>query len=156
MNIKKVVVTALALVGLSMTSVAPAQASTGQENQYSYEACKTQAESPYKFALYYNSGYAGAWRNIAYSVYDFAHEPIGGQSQGDLRQPLEYCPWGAGANQEIKNNAASAKNKHSTYYAVVYYNSGYKGNADWIGWQNSWSKLINTYNENASFAWRSA
>ncbi|WP_432062286.1 hypothetical protein [Streptomyces sp. S1] len=144
--------TAAIALGVSITS--PAQANTGLENQQSIETCKSQASSTFKFALYYNSNYGGAWRNIGYSVWDFADEPIGGQGQAGL-EPLRYCPSGAGANQDIKNNAASAKNKHSSYYAVVYYNSGYKGNADWIGWKNSWSKLVNTYNENASFAWQS-
>ncbi len=157
MNSKKILATAAATIGLSMSLAMPAQADTANpnlDNQMSPETCKSQAASGYKFAIYYNSNYGGAWRNIGYGVYDFGHVPIGGAPQGGL-QPLRYCGTGAGANQDIKNNAASAKNKHSSYYGVLYYNSGYKGNADWIGWQNSWSKLINTYNQNASFSWQS-
>ncbi len=70
-------------------------------------------------------------------------------------QPLNFCHGGNGNLQGIKNNAASAKNKHSTYYSVVYFNSGYKGNSDWIAPGTGWSQLSNTYNDNASFAWQS-
>ncbi|WP_329133424.1 hypothetical protein OG552_15905 [Streptomyces sp. NBC_01476] len=151
---KSLMVTALACAfGLGVVS--PAHAGTGLENQESPEACqKTQAASTFKFAIYYNSNYGGAYRNIGYSVYDFADERIGGAPQGGL-QPLLFCHGGAGNLQGIKNNAASAKNKHPTYYSVVYYNSGYKGDSDWIAPNSGWSQLAGTYNENASFAWQS-
>jgi hypothetical protein len=145
-------VLAITAVMLGLT-VTPAQASTGEENQLSPEACsKTQAESAFKYAIYYNSNHGGAYRNIGYSVYDFADERIGGSSQGGL-QPLNFCHGGNGNGQGIKNNAASVKNKHTTYYAVTYFNSGYKGSADWVG-PSVGRNLSVTYNENASFAWQ--
>lgn len=154
MNLKKALAVGAAVAGIGMSAVTPAQASTGEENQMSPEACsKTQAASTFKFAIYYNSNYGGAYRNIGYSVWDFADERIGGAPQGGT-QPLNFCHGGSGNLQGIKNNAASAKNKHSTYYSVVYFNSGYKGNSDWISPGTGWSKLSGTYNENASFAWQ--
>ncbi|MEU5372835.1 hypothetical protein ABZ362_28380 [Streptomyces sp. NPDC005951] len=155
MSFKKNLAVLVGAIGVVASLASPAQASeTGYWNQHSPEACKSQSASDFKFAIYFNSNYGGSHRNIGYSVWDFADESPGGSPQGGTH-PLRFCPGGNGGNQGIKNNAASAKNKHSTYYAVVYYNSGYKGNADWIGWKNNWSKLANTYNENASFAWQS-
>ncbi|WP_405899177.1 hypothetical protein OG242_18165 [Streptomyces sp. NBC_00727] len=155
MNLKKTLAVTAAVVGIGASAISPAQASTGAENQDSPEACvKSQSASTFKFAIYYNSNYGGAYRNIGYSVWDFADERIGGSPQAGT-QPLLFCHGGNGNLTGIKNNAASARNKHSTYYSVVYFNSGYKGNSDWIAPGTGWSQLSNTYNDNASFAWQS-
>lgn len=121
------------------------------ENHMSPEACqKTQKQSKFKFAIYYNSNFAGSYRNIGWPVWNFGHAPIGGAPQGGT-QPLGFCRPGAGAGQGIKNNAASAENRHATYVGVVFYNSGYKGASDAIGWGRN---LAKTRNQNASFKWR--
>jgi hypothetical protein len=100
--------------------------------------------------VYYNSDFKNAYRDIGYSVYNFGNEPP--YSHGGP-YPLKYClNKGAGSGQGMKNNAASAKNFHSTYVADMYYNSGWKGAVDDI----SWGRNLNyTYNNNASFKWRS-
>ncbi|MFF2526986.1 hypothetical protein [Streptomyces liangshanensis] len=141
---------AAAFALLLMTAI-PAHADP-ELNQMSPEACQeTQASSTFKFAIYYNSNYAGAYRNIGYSVYDFGDERVGGSPQGGL-QPLNFCHGGAGNGQGIKNNAASVKNKHATYWAIVYYNSGFKGTSEAISRQ---ANLTTTKNNNASFEWYS-
>ncbi|MFF7792134.1 hypothetical protein [Streptomyces sp. NPDC007991] len=146
-----VVAATVVVMGAFMTPAA--HANTGYENQMSPEACeKSQATSTFKYAIYYNSDFGGAYRNVGYSVWDFADERIGGAPQGGT-QPLKFCHGGSGNLQGIKNNAASVKNKHSTYYAVTYFNSGYKGSADWAS-PRSQSNLSVTKNENASFAWQ--
>lgn len=79
MNLKRTLAVTAAVVGIGASAIAPAQASTGEENQMSPEACsKSQSASTFKFAIYYNSNYGGAYRNIGYSVWDFADERIGG------------------------------------------------------------------------------
>jgi hypothetical protein len=150
---RKLTLVAAATVAMGAFVTPSAHANTGFENQMSPEACeKSQAASDFKYAIYYNSNYGGAYRNIGYSVWDFADERIGGAPQGGT-QPLKFCHGGNGNLQGIKNNAASVKNKHSTYYAVTYYNSGYKGSADWSS-PRSQTNLSVTKNENASFAWQ--
>jgi hypothetical protein len=145
---------AVVAMGLGMaTPVHADSGNTGYENQMSPEACeKSQSASDFKYAIYYNSNYGGAYRNVGYSVWDFADERIGGAPQGGT-QPLKFCHGGNGNLQGIKNNAASVKNKHTTYYAVTYYNSGYKGSADWTSPRGQ-NNLSVTKNENASFAWQ--
>ncbi|WP_234431715.1 hypothetical protein [Streptomyces sp. NRRL S-241] len=128
---------------------------TGYENQWSPEVCKDPGNSGFKFTLYFNSNFKNSYRNIGYSVWDFADERMGGAPQAGL-QPLRYCAFGAsspwpGSGQNIKNNAASAQNRHSSYVADVYFNRGYKGAVDDVAWGRN---LNYTYNNNASFAWR--
>lgn len=153
-------VVAAAATALVMTPSAYADGmtpNTGYENQWSPEVCKDPGSSGFKFALYFNSNFKGSYRNIGYSVWDFADERMGGAPQAGL-QPLRYCSIGAsspwpGSGQNIKNNAASANNRHSSYVAHVYFNRGYKGAVDWVyGGRN----LTNTYNNNASFAWQAS
>ncbi|MFJ5550848.1 hypothetical protein [Streptomyces sp. NPDC093225] len=128
---------------------------TGYENQMNPTVCDDPDSSTFKFTLYYNSNFANSYRNIGYSVWNFADERIGGAPQAGT-QPLRYCSFGVsspwpGSGQNIKNNAASAKNRHSSYVANVYYNSGYKGAVDDVAWGRN---LNYTKNNNASFAWR--
>ncbi|WP_282204356.1 hypothetical protein [Kitasatospora fiedleri] len=138
------------LVGL--VAAPAAQANTAFENQWSPEACKSNVDSGFKFTLWYNSSYAGTYRNIGWSVYDFSDENEGGTAHG--AQPLNYCNTGAaGSGQGIKNNAASAQNRNTGLSAKVYYNSGYRGAVDVLTPFSSWFQLKNTYNENASFLW---
>ncbi|GAA1371772.1 hypothetical protein [Streptomyces beijiangensis] len=154
MNLKKTLAVTATAIGLGMSIITPAHASTGEENQESPDACmKSQSASVFKYAIYFNSNYGGAYRNVGYPVYDFADERVGGSPQAGT-QPLLFCHGGSGNNQGIKNNAASVRNKHSTYYAVTYYNSGYKGSSDWAT-PNSSRNLSQAYNQNASFNWSS-
>lgn len=117
------------------------------------EACNSQVVSQFQFSLWYNSSYAGSHRNIGYNVWDIGDERIGGTGQGGGAQPLLWCDNGAGAGTGVKNNAASAQNRHASYRAGVYYNSGYKGIVDILAPKSSWFQLKNAYNNNASFAW---
>lgn len=146
------VVGVLAAIVLGGVAAPAAQASTGFENQWSPEACNSQVDSGFKFTLWYHSSYGGAHRNIGYSVWDFADERIGGDPQAGL-QPLRYCSEGDGGGQNIKNNAASAQNRHGSLKANVYYHAGYKGAVDSLSPMSSWFQLKSTNNNNASFAW---
>ncbi|MFK0223902.1 hypothetical protein ACIQWN_37705 [Streptomyces vinaceus] len=128
-------------------------ASTQWENHFNSTICTDPGYSTFKFTLWYNSDFKGSYRNIGYNVYDFSDEHYGGTSG---QQPLNFCQFGVsspwpGSGQGIKNNAASAANRHATYVADVYYNSGYKGAVDDVAWTRN---LNYTKNNNASFAWR--
>ncbi|MFI9065643.1 hypothetical protein ACIGQE_27890 [Streptomyces sp. NPDC053429] len=128
--------------------IAPSAHAGSEEDEANYwgkDVCVDPGYGTFKFTLFYNSNFMGAHRNMGYNVWDF-----GGP------RPLTYCLDGASApapgyGQNLKNNAASAKNFHATYVADVYYNSGFKGAVDDV----SWGRNLNyTYNNNASFAWR--
>lgn len=139
------------ILGLGLASPVHASQFEDSENQGSPEACRSPGSSKFKFTLYYNSNFAGAYRNIGYAVGNFADVRIGGAPQAGL-QPLHYCSTGNGSGQSIKNNAASAENRHSTYIGWVYYNSWFQGASDAVGFGRN---LNNTYNNNASFQWKS-
>lgn len=123
-------------------------------NLYSPEACKTPGASTFKFHIYYNSGEAGAYRNIGYSVWNFADVPDGVVGAAS---PLKFCPSGGapGSNQNIKNNAASGENDHYKYYAKVCFYSGFRGPCDVMAAYQHIDRFPNVYNENASFEWTS-
>ncbi|WP_331740907.1 hypothetical protein [Streptomyces sp. NBC_01006] len=144
---------AAAAATLVMAPSAHAEEPTQYRNHFSEEVCKDPGYSGFKFTLWFNSDFKGSYRNIGYNVYDFSDEHYGGTP---AKQPLSYCWFGAsspwpGSGQGIKNNAASAANRHATYMADVYYNSGYKGAVDDVAWTRN---LNYTKNNNASFAWR--
>lgn len=126
------------------------------DNLFSMEACELPGRSAFKFAIFYNSGLNGAWRNIGYRVYNFDVLRPGGSDPGTYR--LRFCSEGAsnpwpGSSQPIKNNAASGENNHPKYTARVYFNSGYKGAQDVMNPYQSITRFRNVYNENASFQW---
>ncbi|MFJ8473675.1 hypothetical protein [Kitasatospora sp. NPDC094011] len=146
-SIRPALLGAAAVTALGFFAAPAAQAHTGYENQMSPEACNSHVSSGFKFTLWYNSSYAGAHRNIGYSVWDLGHESIGGSSAG--QQPLYFCESGT----KLKNNAASAQNRHVGNKARVHFNSGYAGPVDTLGSFSSMFKLKNTYNNNASFSW---
>ncbi|MEV0446401.1 hypothetical protein [Streptomyces sp. NPDC050600] len=128
------------------------------DNLYSPEACKSPDYSSFKFTIHYNSGQAGAYRNLGYSIWDFADAPDG---VNGTAVPLDFCTSSVssgvpGAGQHIKNNAASAENFHYKYWARVYYNSGYKGPQDVMAPYQHIDRFVNVYNENASFQWTSS
>jgi hypothetical protein len=54
---------------------APAANAGDTDNLYSEQACNDPTTSEFDFHIYYNSGENGAYRNIGYSVYDFADVP---------------------------------------------------------------------------------
>lgn len=135
-----------AAVGAGMAP--PASAASGDYENYWF-GCNYESSNNFKFRIFYNSNLAGDYRNIGYAVYDFDSV-----QDGTGYSPLKYCGFrSAGSGQRVKNNAASARNSHSTYTGVLYYNSGYKGAADYI-W-GTVNQLEATYNENASFNWKS-
>ncbi|BFV54952.1 hypothetical protein KCMC57_up00560 [Kitasatospora sp. CMC57] len=116
---------------------------------WSPKACSasTSAEN-FWVTLWYNSSYAGSHRNMGWPVYDF-NNVDDGVSGG---MPLHFCDNGrAGSNAALKNNAASAQNRHTSFRAAFYYNSGYKGATDILSPFSSWFQLKSTYNNNASF-----
>ncbi|MFI1435286.1 hypothetical protein [Streptomyces lydicus] len=120
------------------------------DNLYSAEACKIPGKSKFDFHIYYNSAQSGAWRNIGYSVYNFADVPDGVVG---ATSPLPFCNSGAGAGQGIKNNAASGENSHYKYMARVYFNSGFKGAQDAMAPYQHIDQFVHVFNQNASFQW---
>ncbi|MFD7539232.1 hypothetical protein [Streptomyces sp. NPDC059819] len=149
---------ALGVAATLLIAAPSAHAATGdpswtsaQKNQWMLEACDPPGSSAFKFTLYYGGNFQGAYRNMGYSVYNFADENPYPGHPGPY--PLQFCLHvGSGSGQDMKNAAASAKNAHATYIADVYYNSGWKGAVDDI----SWGRNLNyTFNNNASFKWRS-
>lgn len=152
---KSLFLTAGAAAAATLIAAPAAHADSGNtayDHHWSPEACKEPGYSTYKFALYYNSNFMGSYRNMGWSVWNFGDERYHGTSA----QPLKFCLVGAsapapGSTLGLKNNAASAENRHPTLVADVYYNSGYKGAMDDIGWARN---LNYTKNNNASFRWR--
>ncbi|MEU6331946.1 MULTISPECIES: hypothetical protein [unclassified Streptomyces] len=144
-----------ALAGLATALVlsSPAVAAVAHDdtdNLYSAEACKRPSQSKFKFHIYHNTAQGGAWRNIGYSVYNFADVPDGVVGAAS---PLRFCNSGSGSGKGIKNNAASGENSHYKYLARVYYNSGYKGAQDVMGPYQYIDRFPHVYNQNASFQW---
>ncbi|AUG78589.1 hypothetical protein CFP65_3809 [Kitasatospora sp. MMS16-BH015] len=142
-----------ALLSLGTVAATGAHASTGEDNQMNPTACVSNVNSSFQFTLWYNSSYSGSWRNIGWSVLDFDDERVGGDAQAGT-QPLKFCSNGAaGGGQGLKNNAASAQNRHSKSTANVYYNKNFRGKVDSLANRSSWFQLKETYNNNASFQW---
>ncbi|WP_328871575.1 hypothetical protein OHT76_16425 [Streptomyces sp. NBC_00287] len=142
--------TAASAAGLLMFAGAPAHASDQTDWDNYWLACET--DNNFKFNLYYNSNTQGAWRDFGYAVGNF-DSVYSGQGY----KPVVFCNTGAaGSLQNVKNNAASAKNEHTSYGACVYFSSWFNGAKD--GLQPAVPtpvsrNLVNTYNENASFQW---
>ncbi|WP_158239023.1 peptidase inhibitor family I36 protein [Streptomyces barkulensis] len=125
MRIRSALVT-MAVTGAGLVGLAtPANAATN--------TC-----DPSHFCLFYNSNIQNAYYPFWDNVSDFAG--------------YTYKGAGAGAGQQVKNNAASAQNLQTNLVARVYYNSNYGGVYDNVQ-PTSWRNLSNTYNENASFKW---
>ncbi|MGW7412023.1 hypothetical protein [Streptomyces sp. NPDC054863] len=119
------------------------------ENFFNAEACTPY--SKYKFRFYHNSKLGGSFRNIGYTQMNLGAARLPG-----AEQPLLFCAnTGAGSGRSTKNNAASARNYHPTYKGHVFFNAGWKGAVDITGPGTYFNKLTHTYNNNASFAWRS-
>ncbi|MFF0017630.1 hypothetical protein [Streptomyces sp. NPDC005374] len=143
--------TASVAAGFLVFAGTPAQAD-GFDDETIQGACQGNT-AEFRFRLYYNSGTAGAYRDFRYAVGNFGSVPL--TASGNYS--LKFCPGtGAGAGQDVKNNAASARNSHTSYGACVYYSSWFDGAMDSIApgvptprAQN----LVKTYNENASFQW---
>ncbi|MFE1767138.1 hypothetical protein ACWDBF_09760 [Streptomyces angustmyceticus] len=143
----------LAGLATALLVAGPAAAATAHDdtdNLYSAEACKVPGKSKFDFHIYYNSAQSGAWRNIGYSVYNFADVPDG---VAGAASPLRFCSSGAGAGQGIKNNAASGENSHYKYTARVYYNSGFKGAQDVMAPYQYIDRFVHVFNQDASFQW---
>ncbi|MER7808772.1 MULTISPECIES: hypothetical protein [Streptomyces] len=139
--------TSAVALALAVGVATPAAADADYDNYWF--GCNYDSSNTFKFRLYYNSNLGGDYRNIGYAVYDF-DSVANGTSYG----PLTFCGFkSAGSGQRVKNNAASARNTHSSYFGYLYYNSGYKGASD-IVW-GTVNQLDATYNNNASFQWKS-
>ncbi|MEV7087823.1 hypothetical protein AB0O07_18325 [Streptomyces sp. NPDC093085] len=144
-RLKKSVTVAVAAAAIGIGMATPASASTDSDNYWF--GCNYDSSNTFKFRIHYNSDLAGDYRNIGYAVYDFDSV-----ATGTTYDALRYCGFrSSGSGQRVKNNAASARNTHSTYTGVIYYNSGYKGAADYV-W-GTVNRLEATYNDNASFQW---
>lgn len=147
MRLRTAATVAATTVMLSVGVSTPAFADGDYDNYWF--GCNYDSTNTFKFRLFYNSDLAGDYRNIGYAVYDF-----NSVADGSGSSPLRYCGFrSAGSGQNIKNNAASARNTHSSYFGYLYYNSGYKGASD-IVW-GTVNQLDATYNNNASFQWKS-
>ncbi|MFJ8081317.1 peptidase inhibitor family I36 protein [Streptomyces sp. NPDC096205] len=85
------------------------------------------------FCLFYNSDYGGDMVSTGYNVSNFAG-------------------WTWDNGQSVKNNAASAYN-YTERCGRLYFNSNYAGASDTIAAGTGWRRLVNTYNNNASFRW---
>lgn len=143
-HLKKAIAAAAMATAISAAMVTPASAVDADYDNYWF-GCNYDSSNNFKFRIFYNSNLAGDYRNIGYPVYDFDSVYSG---------PLTYCGFrSSGSGQKLKNNAASARNTHSTYTGALYYNSGYKGATDYI--VGTVNQLDATYNENASFNWLS-
>ncbi|MDH6711074.1 hypothetical protein P3T27_007826 [Kitasatospora sp. MAA19] len=135
---------------------APAAHANGADNHQSPDACNAQTESRFNFTLWYNSSYSGSHRNFGSGVNNFADEPYGGDDPHTNPEPLSFCPdQGNGSGQGVKNNAASAQNRDTRYNAVIFFRSWCQGARDTLTPMSSWFQLKETYNNNASFDWRS-
>ncbi|ARX84333.1 hypothetical protein SMD44_03771 [Streptomyces alboflavus] len=133
----------------------PVYASSQDEaNVMSMEACEYPSGSKFKFTFFYSSNLKGQYRNVGYNVYDLSAVRIGGSNVGS--HVLRYCgSMGPGAGMQVKNNAASAQNRHGKYKADVHFNSGYKGARDRLTPGSSLFRLKHTYNQNASMKFTS-
>ncbi|GAB2900479.1 hypothetical protein [Streptomyces mayteni] len=144
---------AAATAFLLVATSAPANAVNVPESRNLLDppSCESPSGSSFRFSFRYNSNLAGSWKNLGYAHANFAATDIGVGDPFDY--PLEFCSGtGNGAGQGIKNNAASARNRHSSYSGRVYYNSW------WQGAYNNFlpgtsGNLTSTYNNNASFQW---
>ena len=106
--------------------------------------------------LFYNSQYGGSRITLN----------TNGDEQGFYNLgPYTFQTTGAGQGQSVKNQAASAQARHwgAHWNATIYYNSGYAGpcdrlqaGADSTSEITYASKLVNTYNNDASVYWRSS
>ncbi|MFG3213816.1 hypothetical protein [Streptomyces tendae] len=122
--------TALAGAGIALAS--PASAGT-----YPQTSCGLPSNGQC-LVLYYNSGYKGS--STSYPV-----------SAVNNFEGHKFLTSGAGQGQYLKNNAASAKNRTTQgWWAAIYFNSGQVGACDAIAPNAGASRLVNTYNENAS------
>lgn len=101
--------------------------------------------------LFYNSKYGGSR-----TTFENNKEEEGFYNLG----PYTFKTAGAGQGLSVKNNAASAqaRNWGLNYNVTIYYYSGYSGPCDRLqATPNELtyaSRLVNTYNENASLYWR--
>lgn len=147
----------MASLTLGIVAAIPAAADEpfpNDANIWDPAACSDPDPSDFKFHIYYNSGEAGAYRNIGYAVYDFDAIYTTDKSY----HALTFCelgvsrPW-PGSGQHIKNNAASGDNTHYKYTARVYQRSGYWGNQDAMGPMQHHDQFLKVYNDNASFQW---
>ncbi|MFF9396580.1 hypothetical protein GT028_26580 [Streptomyces sp. SID2999] len=145
MALKKVVAIAAMTAAIGLGVATPASANNDYDNYWF--GCNYDSTNTFKFRIFYNSNLAGDYRNIGYAVYDFDSV-----EDGSGYGPLTFCGFrSAGSGKHVKNNAASARNTHSTYTGRLYYNSGYKGASDYI--VGTVNQLDATYNNNASFQW---
>ncbi|OKI06169.1 hypothetical protein A6A06_38065 [Streptomyces sp. CB02923] len=109
--------------------------------------------SKYKFTFHWSSSLNGSWRHLGYSEWNLGSVPQAGTINAS--GPLTFCPRkGRGSGQSIMNNSTAAENGHSKYRGWVYYNSGYKGAVDKVPTFSS-MRLKKTFNNNASFQWKS-
>ncbi|MEU9732088.1 hypothetical protein [Streptomyces sp. NPDC048002] len=125
---------------MGLTAAATAGLVLGTAPQSSASAHLTCPDhETYCMTFYFNSGNAGS-----YTVFrGFDHYSLDG---------YKFLGAGAGKGQYVKNNAASAANL-APYNLVIYYNSNLSGACDALPKFSSASRLVNTYNENASFGY---
>ena len=97
-----------------------------------------------ELCLYWGSNQTGAVADYYNYRSDF----------GSQHFPYGCCTWRQGMGERVKNNAASAANLSSMLTARVYYNENLTGPFDALP-PNTSRNFVNTWNDNASFAWYS-
>lgn len=96
-----------------------------------------------EFCLFWGNNLYGAVGDYRYGTNDFAADHL----------KAICCTWRPGMGERVKNNAASAWNKHHYYTARVHYNENQTGPYDDVA-PDSWRNLYYTHNDNASWHWR--
>ncbi|GAA4991240.1 hypothetical protein [Kitasatospora paranensis] len=123
---------------------APA-ANDDNDSYYSSEKCAAHSDW-FRFRLFYNSGYQGAWVNAGHGIGNF--DAL--QTNNGVKA-LTFCSGtGNGAGQNVKNNTASVYN-YGGHLVVVSVNSWSHGDTDAF-YPNTGGNLVATYNNNASMA----
>ncbi|MGW5638615.1 peptidase inhibitor family I36 protein [Streptomyces sp. NPDC003832] len=128
------------IASLGLTAAATAGLVLGtapQSNASAHLTCPD--DEPYCMVFYYNSNFEGS-RTL---FRGFDHYSLDG---------YKFLGSGAGKGQNVKNNAASARNL-AFYNLVIYFNSNLAGACDSMPKLGEAQRLNNTYNDNASFGY---
>jgi hypothetical protein len=106
--------------------------------------------------LYFNSGEHGARDDALGDVWNYGVNPNSYECNGAAGCPpyiFSYTDVGSnGYGYYVKNHAASAciDSQNGGLSAYIYFNSGYQGSRDTLGFGHTCINLSHTYNNNAS------
>jgi hypothetical protein len=131
-------VAGIALVGGQAQAAPAAPAPPASEIGVQYTSYNGRCEVG-EVCLYYNSNCQGSFADFGGWVDNFSG--------------YVFLSSGAGKDDPVKNNAASARNLDTTWTARIWFNSNQSGTYDNIGPSAGCRNLVNTYNDNASLSW---